>query len=109
VLWVFWALWHLPMFAYKENFLAMGPFDIMGWLVGMLSGAFLLTWLYNSTGGSILMVALWHGTYNATVSATEPLIAAIVSALVIFAAVLIARVAGPENLSSTGKQTAGPP
>ncbi len=105
ILWVFWALWHLPMFAYKENYLAMGPFDIIGWLVGMLSGAILLTWLYNGTAGSVLMVALWHGTYNATVSATEPLIAAAVSGFVILAAVIIARVAGPENLSRLGKHT----
>jgi hypothetical protein len=97
------------MFAYKENFLAMGPFGIMGWLIGMLSGAFVLTWVYISTGGSILMVALWHGTYNATVSATEPLVAAIVSASVILGAVVIARLAGPENLSGSGKHTIGPP
>lgn len=105
VLWVFWAIWHVAMFTYKENFLAMGIFDVIGWLVGMLSGAIVLTWLYNSTQGSILMVALWHGTYNATVAATGPLMAAMVSAMVIFAAVVIARVAGPENLSRFGKHT----
>lgn len=105
LLWVIWALWHLPMFTYKENYLAMGMFDVVGWLVGMLSGAIVLSWLYNSSGGSILMVALWHGTYNATVSATEPFTAAIVSAFVIFGAVVIARVAGPENLSCSDKHT----
>ncbi len=107
LLWVFWVLWHLPMFAYKENYLAMGIFDLVGWVVGILSGAIVLTWLYNSTGGSVLMVALWHGTYNAAVSATEPLIAATVSAFVILWAVVIARVAGPENLSGSGKHTIG--
>jgi membrane protease YdiL (CAAX protease family) len=105
MLWVFWAIWHVAMFTYKENFLAMGIFDVVGWLVGMLSGAIVLTWLYNSTQGSILMVALWHGTYNATVAETEPLIAAIVSAMVIFGALVIARLAGPENLSRSGKHT----
>jgi membrane protease YdiL (CAAX protease family) len=94
ILWVFWAIWHLAMFTYKENMMAMGIFQVIGWLVGMLSGAIVLTWLYNSTQGSILMVALWHGTYNATVAATEPLVAAIVSAFVIFGAVVIARAAG---------------
>jgi membrane protease YdiL (CAAX protease family) len=105
ILWVFWAIWHVAMFTYKENMMAMGTFEVIGWLVGMLSGAIVLTWLYNSTQGSILMVALWHGTYNATVAATEPLIAAIVSAFVIFGAVAIARVAGPEDLSRSGKHT----
>jgi membrane protease YdiL (CAAX protease family) len=105
ILGVFWAIWHAAMFTYKANFIAMGIFDAVGWLVGMLSGAIVLTWLYNSTQGSILMVALWHGTYNATVAATEPLIAAVVSAFVIFAAVVIARVAGPENLSPSNRHT----
>lgn len=95
LLWVFWALWHLPMFAYKENFLAMGPFDMFGWLIGMLSGAIVFALLYNSTGGSVLMVALWHGMYNATVSAAESLISALVGTFVIFTAVAIARVARP--------------
>lgn len=101
----FWALWHLPMFFYKENFMSMGiPMAIM-WLVGMLCGAIVFTWLYNSTNGSILMVALWHGTYNAAVTATELPIAAMVSTFVIIAAVVIVLVLRPANLSRSEKHT----
>ena len=61
LLWIFWALWHLPMFFYSYE-LSIIP----GFLIGLLAGAIILTWLYNSTSGSILMVALWHGTFNFT-------------------------------------------
>jgi membrane protease YdiL (CAAX protease family) len=105
ILAVFWALWHVPMFFYKENYMSMGIPMMILWLVGMLCGAILLTWLYNSANGSILMVALWHGTYNATVTATEPAIAGIVSTFVWIAAVIILLVAKPANLSHSGKHT----
>jgi membrane protease YdiL (CAAX protease family) len=56
----FWCLWHLPSFFY--NYPGMNLFGVVAFVVGLLSGAVVLTWLYNSTGGSILAVALWHGT-----------------------------------------------
>jgi membrane protease YdiL (CAAX protease family) len=48
-----------------------------------------LTWLYNRSGGSVLLVAAWHGTYN-LVSGTdgaEGTMQVVVSALVIALAV----------------------
>jgi membrane protease YdiL (CAAX protease family) len=105
ILWVFWALWHLPMFFYKESYMSMSAPMILLFLLGMLAGSIVLTWLYNSTTGSILMVALWHGTYNATVTATEPMITAIVSTFIWIAAVIIVLLAKPTNLSRSEKQT----
>lgn len=105
ILWAFWALWHFPMFFYKENYMAMSGPTILMWLLGILAGSILLTWLYNSTSGSILMVALWHGTFNAAVTITEPMIAAVVSTFVMIAAVIIVLVAKPTNLSRYEKQT----
>ncbi len=61
ILWTFWAIWHLPLFFYVYSFSILP-----GFLSGLLAGAIMLTWLYNSTGGSILMVALWHGAFNFT-------------------------------------------
>ncbi len=51
------------------------------------------------------MVALWHGAHNATVSATEPTIAAVVSTFAWIAAVIIVWVAKPAHLSHSGKYT----
>jgi membrane protease YdiL (CAAX protease family) len=61
---IFWAGWHVPMFLYNENLIAMGLTGTIFWVIGLMFGSVLLTWLYNSSEGSILMTALWHGTYN---------------------------------------------
>jgi membrane protease YdiL (CAAX protease family) len=64
-----WAVWHLPMFLVLATFRSFSPVTLVGWCIGLVSGAFVLAWLYNRSGGSILLVALWHAGYN-LVSAT---------------------------------------
>jgi uncharacterized protein len=64
-----WAVWHLPMFLVLASFQSFGPGTLVGWCIGLLSGAVVLAWLYNRSGGSILLVAVWHAGYN-LVSAT---------------------------------------
>jgi len=59
-----WAAWHLPLFFFVESFQGFQPALIPGFFVAMACGAIVLTWLFTSSGGSVLMVALWHGTYN---------------------------------------------
>ena len=61
----FWALWHVPY--WRAEF---GSFTSMYWL--FVSGStfalsFILTWLYNRTGGSILAVGLMHVSSNLSV------------------------------------------
>jgi membrane protease YdiL (CAAX protease family) len=109
-----WAGWHLPLFWIIDSYRHFNVIVLPGFLIGLACGAIVLTWVYNGTGGSILMVALWHTCYNmttATTAATGPL-AAIVSALVIaWAAVLVAgdivarRRGGPSPLQSRDRQT----
>jgi membrane protease YdiL (CAAX protease family) len=87
ILWVFWALWHLPLFFYLYDAASIG-----GFLLGLLAGAVILTWLYNSTGGSILLVAVWHGTFNfvtGCVACKAGATAAILSTLVMIWAVVL--------------------
>jgi membrane protease YdiL (CAAX protease family) len=89
ILWVFWALWHLPLFFYLYD-----ATSVLGLLLGLLAGAVTLTWLYNSTGGSILLVAVWHGAFNfvtGCVACKAGATAAILSTLVmVWAVVLVA-------------------
>jgi hypothetical protein len=58
---------------------------LVGWFIGLFCGAIVLTWLYNRSGGSILLVAIWHATYNLVsgTDAAEGLLAAIATTLVI--------------------------
>ena len=61
----FWALWHLPWWRAE-----LGSFTSKYWL--FVSGitfacSFILTWLYNRTGGSILAVGLMHVSSNLSV------------------------------------------
>jgi deazaflavin-dependent oxidoreductase (nitroreductase family) len=93
VLAVGWAGWHLPLFFILDSYRDFGVVILPGFLIGLACGSIVLASIYNGTGGSVLMVALWHATYNMTsaTAAAKGTIAAIVSGLVIaWAAVLVA-------------------
>jgi membrane protease YdiL (CAAX protease family) len=89
--WAVWALWHLPLFWVVMNFRELGAGGAVGWLVGVLFGSILLTWLYRNTTHSILIVALWHTAYNfaTATTATKGTAAAIASTVVIAATLVI--------------------
>ena len=91
LVWVWWALWHLPLFWVVEDFRGMG-WAVLGWLVGLLAGSVLLTWLYRGSGRSILLVAAWHTVFNVATAtdATAGTPAAVASTLVIVVALVIA-------------------
>jgi len=102
ILWAFWAFWHAPMFLYSYE-LSTLP----GFLVGLLAGAITFTWLYNSTGGSILLVALFHGVFNfvtACIACKSGLAAPIVSIAVMVWAVLLVIHYQQTKSQSVGKE-----
>ena len=100
-----WVGWHLPRFFYYAGYMELG-FSVLP-LVGhgFLALAIVLTWLYNSTRGSILLVALFHGGYNfwAASGGAGGSITSTIDALFIIWAVALVVVAGPTNLSRKGK------
>jgi len=65
-----WALWHLPMFFVIANYRAFGVVESIGFVFALSCGAIVLTWLYNRSGGSILLVVVYHGVLN-VVSGTQ--------------------------------------
>lgn len=100
VLWAIWAVWHVPSFFYLHTVSGIGT--LAGFLLGVLAGAVFLTWLYNSSGGSVLIVAVWHGLFDYVTACTEcksgP-VAATVSTLVMVWAVVVFFAFKPTNLS----------
>jgi membrane protease YdiL (CAAX protease family) len=58
------GLWHLPSFFTPFA----GPISLVGFVgfvLAALAGAFFFTWVYNHTGGSILLAMVVHSAYNA--------------------------------------------
>lgn len=102
ILWMIWAGWHAPAF-----FLVYDPAIIPGFLPGLLAGAIVFTWLYNSTGGSILMLIIWHGVFNfvtGSKASKAGITSAIISTIVMAWAVILVFVFKSENLSHRAKQ-----
>lgn len=92
-----WFFWHVPSFFYHETYIGMGLILIPGMLIGVLCGAVLFTWLYNGTGGSVLMVAIWHALFDLLTAskAGQDLIPILTSVGVIVWALIVARTNKP--------------
>jgi membrane protease YdiL (CAAX protease family) len=91
ILAVAWFLWHVPQFLVIATYRDFNPVQYAGMFLGLASGAVVLTWLYNRSGGSILLVIVWHGLYN-LVSGTQAatgILAAVVSTLVMIQGVVL--------------------
>jgi membrane protease YdiL (CAAX protease family) len=91
ILSAFWAGWHAPMFFVVSNFRSFDAPILAGWIIGLFCGAVVLTWLYNRSGGSILLAAVWHATYNiiSGTGAAKGLLAAASTTLVIVLALTL--------------------
>ncbi|MEM4657564.1 MAG: type II CAAX endopeptidase family protein [Candidatus Methanosuratincola sp.] len=62
VLGAVWGAWHLPLFYIQGTIQSQTP--IWGFFVLIICGAFLFTWIYNNTGGSVLAVMIYHTMNN---------------------------------------------
>jgi uncharacterized protein len=87
-----WGAWHIPLFFVVESFDGFNVGTLVGFVFGLACGSLVLSWLYESTGASILAVAVWHGTYNVAAGTGDSAIrSAIVTTVVIVWAVQIVR------------------
>ncbi|MDQ3537528.1 MAG: CPBP family intramembrane metalloprotease [Actinomycetota bacterium] len=94
ILTVAWAAWHAPVVPVLASFrdrglssLALLPAFVLG--IGCL--AVVLAWLYNRSG-SVLIAALWHGTYNmvaATTAARGTIGTVVTLSIMLWAAALV--------------------
>jgi membrane protease YdiL (CAAX protease family) len=99
ILGVLWGFWHLPSF-FTAGSIHEGmslPFFVLA-TVGY---SILYTWVYNGTGGSLLLTCLLHAANNTTVSFTmvffKPIVGEPVFSLAVLALfdLLVIAVAGP--------------
>jgi membrane protease YdiL (CAAX protease family) len=100
-----WALWHIPLFSYRPGYLGMNAAGIGGWVLSLVTGSVLLTWLYNSSRGSLLVVAIFHATIDVvfTSQTSSPSVINALGAFITVAGVIVVVAAGPRDLSHIGK------
>jgi membrane protease YdiL (CAAX protease family) len=61
ILGLFWGIWHIPMWAaFRSSEPDWLPILLM--VINMIPVAIVLTWLFNRTGGSLLIVCLYHAS-----------------------------------------------
>jgi membrane protease YdiL (CAAX protease family) len=56
---VVWGFWHLPKYLTHWN-----TISFLWFMAHTLSAAFIYTWLYNGTRGSLLLVTIFHASVN---------------------------------------------
>ena len=105
-----WAVWHVPSLLYLGNIKNLGIL-LPGFFIALVVGGIVYTWLFNSTGGSVLMVALLHASLNFVTAsrAGEGANAAVVSMAFVVWGILVIVLFKPANLSRAGRQVAARP
>jgi uncharacterized protein len=82
-----WTVWHAPLFLMNEA--VQSDIPIFPYLALLLGTSVAFAWLYNSTEGSVALVALCHASFNASIgSVFQSLPAADGGAFIIACAVL---------------------
>ncbi|TXK16360.1 CPBP family intramembrane glutamic endopeptidase [Homoserinibacter sp. GY 40078] len=86
-----WIAWHAPAFFFNPTYMEMGA-GIVGWMLALVCGSFLLAWMTLGAGGSIVPVLLWHAGFDLLTAADQAagLIASTISAIVMAQGVLSA-------------------
>jgi membrane protease YdiL (CAAX protease family) len=95
-----WAGWHMPLFAFSSGLSNLGMAGAGGWFMSVVLGSILLTWLFNSSGGSIGAVALFHAALDIFIS--SPVAAPlpnVMGALLTVGTILLIPVFGRKDLS----------
>jgi len=86
-----WIVWHVPAFFFNPTYMAMGP-GVIGWILALVCGSYLLAWMTMGARGSILPVLLWHAGFDLLTAADQSsgVIASTISALVMVQGVVCA-------------------
>ena len=103
---ILWAPWHLPLWLTGSEGHPISLY--VPFVVAVVASSVFYTWLYNNTGGSLLIVVLYHAASNLPITVlitplgsqmAQPFL--IYVALTVIAAVAVVIATGAENLSRT--------
>jgi len=104
ILGVIWGFYHLPLYFTGQAIRPLSLFPLF--VVSTIALSVIITWMYNSTGGSLLLVVLLHATYNlpltlliAPLGNQMTLAFSLFVGLLVVAAIVVVIVAGPAHLS----------
>jgi membrane protease YdiL (CAAX protease family) len=114
VLGLVWGVWHLPLYLSGSDIRPLSLFA--PWVLLTVAVSVIYTWMYIGTGGSLLIVVLFHAASNLPLTILlEPLDDQVARpfliyvALMVLAASVVVAAAGPATLSRTrAKQVAVP-
>jgi membrane protease YdiL (CAAX protease family) len=104
---VLWGLWHIPLFFFSAGLGTMPLVGLIGWAASIVTGSVLCTWLFNSTRGSIAVLAVFHAALDIFIGSPTggDVVANVMGAFVVIGALTIPRRLGRENLSRSPKVT----
>jgi uncharacterized protein len=103
---ILWGCWHLPVWLRGTESAPIGLY--IPFVVAVIASSVVYTWLYNNTGGSLLIIVLFHAASNLPITLlitplgsqmTQPFL--IYVAFMVVAAVAVVIATGAENLSRT--------
>jgi membrane protease YdiL (CAAX protease family) len=86
-----WAAWHLPLFGITATYRAMPAVGFVGFFFSMLTASCLLAWLYLRSRASILVVAVFHASFDiaTTTPTTTALIPSLMGAVITLASLAV--------------------
>ena len=96
-----WAGWHLPLFGITATYRSMPAIGFLGFYFSLLTASFVLAWLYLRSQGSILVVAVFHATFD--IATTTPTTTTVVPILM-GAVITVAGLAVIPSLTKTRPQ-----
>jgi len=101
----FWAIWHWPLFFYRPGYTGMDMPGILGWGLSLLTGSILLTWLFNSSRGSILVCAIFHSAIDVAFTSDylDKNMVGLMGMLITIWGIVVVFVFKPANLSRTSR------
>jgi len=104
ILGVVWALWHLPMFFIEGTYqqqLGVGTWPFWRFMLGVVAGSVIHTWVFNNTDRSTLAAVLLHfiGNFEGELFALSERAETLDFGLWVMVAILVTVVWGPRTLS----------